>query len=169
MCTIACLAVIYVPSPIEMWYHVLEFCMTFWPFSLPIMSMWSFFISPRITLIPFGMHFESCWYNLSDSGNFFVLFMYVPVNLMYLDDIGCHGNHCEGLLALNYNYDWCYPNLVTTFRSFLYLISSEKSRVKSQEREIKIACLAAIYVPFPIEVWCTEVWWPFDPPPPLLQ
>ena len=47
-----------------------------------------------------------------------------------------------------------HPNLVTTFRSFLYLISSEKSRVESQVREIKIACLAAIYVPFPIEIWC---------------
>ena len=45
-----------------------------------------------------------------------------------------------------------HPNLVTTFRSFLYLISSEKIRVKSQVREIKIACLAAIYVP--IEIWC---------------
>ena len=86
-----------------------EFCMTFWPFSLPIMSMWSFFISPRLTLIPFRMHFESCWYNLSDSRNFVVLFMYVPVNLMYLGDISCHGNHCEGLLTLNYNYDWCSP------------------------------------------------------------
>ena len=49
-----------------LWYHEPEFCMTFWPFSLPIMSMWSFFISPRLTLIPFRMHFESCWYNLSD-------------------------------------------------------------------------------------------------------
>ena len=47
-----------------------------------------------------------------------------------------------------------HPNLVTTFRLFLYLISSEKSRVKSQVREIKIACLAAIYVLFPIEIWC---------------
>ena len=107
MCTIACLAVIYVPFPIEMWYHVLEFCMTFRPFSLPMMSIWSFFISPRLTLIPFRMHFESCWYSLSDSGNFFVLSMYVPVNLMYLGDIGCHGNHCGGLLALKNNYDWC--------------------------------------------------------------
>ena len=35
----------------------------FSPISLPIMSMWSFFISPRLTLIPFRMHFESCWYN----------------------------------------------------------------------------------------------------------
>ena len=47
-----------------------------------------------------------------------------------------------------------HPNLVTTFRSFLYLIPSEKSRVKRQVREIKIACLAAIDVPFPIEIWC---------------
>ena len=70
MCTIACLAVIYVPFPIEMWYHVLEFCMTSWPFSLSILYMWSFFISPRLILIPFRMHFESCWYNLSDSGDF---------------------------------------------------------------------------------------------------
>ena len=44
-----------------------------------------------------------------------------------------------------------HPNIVTTFRSFLYLISSEKSLVKSQVREIKIACLAAIYVTFPIK------------------
>ena len=29
-----------------------------------------------------------------------------------------------------------HPNLVTTFKSFLYLISSEKSLVKSQVREI---------------------------------
>ena len=86
---------------------------------------------------------------------------------MYLGDIGCHGNHCEGLLALNYNYDWCSPK---PFRSFLYVISSEKSRVKSQVREIKIACLAAIYVPFPIEIWCKVL--KFDDlltPPPLLQ
>ena len=69
MCTIACLAVIYVPFPIEIWYHVLEFCMTFWPFFLPILSMWCFFNSPRLTLIPFSIHFESCWYNLSDCGN----------------------------------------------------------------------------------------------------
>ena len=78
--------------------------------------------------------------------------MYVPVNLVYLGDISCHGNHCEGVLTLNYNYDWCYPNLVTTFRSFLYLISSEKNRVESRVREIKIACLAAMYVAFPIEI-----------------
>ena len=61
-----------------------------------------------------------------------------------------------------------HPNLVTTFRSFLYLIPSEKSRVKSQVREIKIVCLAAIYVPFPIEIWCQVL--KFDdfltPPPP---
>ena len=73
------------------------------------MSMWSFSISPRLTLIPFRMHFELCWYNSSDSVNFLCFFVYVPVNLMYLGDIGCHGNHCEGLLALNYNYDWCSP------------------------------------------------------------
>ena len=42
-----------------------------------------------------------------------------------------------------------HPKLVTTFKSFLYLISNEKSLVKSQVREIEIACLAAIYVPFP--------------------
>ena len=64
-----------------------------------------------------------------------------------------------------------HPNLVTTFRSFLYLISSEKSRVKSQVREIKIACLAAIYVPFPIEIWCKVL--KFDdllsPPPPYFN
>ena len=30
-----------------------------------------------------------------------MLFMYVPVNLMYLGDIGCHGNHCEMLFDLN--------------------------------------------------------------------
>ena len=47
-----------------------------------------------------------------------------------------------------------HPNRVTTFKSFPYLISSDKSRVKSQVREIKIACLAAIYVLFPIEIWC---------------
>ena len=75
MCAITCLAVIYVPFPIEMWYHVLEFCMNFWPFSLPIVSMWSFFISPNLTLIPFRMHFESCWYNLSDSGNFLCFYV----------------------------------------------------------------------------------------------
>ena len=61
-----------------------------------------------------------------------------------------------------------HPNLVTTFRSFLYLISSEKRRVKSQVREIKIACLAAIYVPFPIKIWFKVL--KFDdlltPPPP---
>ena len=81
-----------------------------------------------------------------------MLFMYVPVKLMYLGDIGCHGNHCEGLLALNLIMICVHPNLVTTFRSFLYLISSEKSRVKNQVREIKIACLAAMYVQFPIEI-----------------
>ena len=78
--------------------------------------------------------------------------MYVLVNLMYLGDIGCHGNHCVGLLALIIIIIGVHPNLVTTFRSFLYLISREKSRVKMQLREIKIACLAAIYVPFPIEI-----------------
>ena len=64
-----------------------------------------------------------------------------------------------------------HPNLVTTFRSFLYLIPSEKSRVKSQVREIKIVCLAAIYVPFPIEIWCQVL--KFDdfltPPPPYFN
>ena len=45
-----------------------------------------------------------------------MLFMYVPVILMYVGDIGCHGNHCEGLLALNYNYDWCSPKSCDHFQ-----------------------------------------------------
>ena len=64
-----------------------------------------------------------------------------------------------------------HSNLVTTFRSFLYLISNKKSRVKSQVREIKIACLAVIYVPFPIKIWCKVL--KFDdlstPPPPYFN
>ena len=63
-----------------------------------------------------------------------------------------------------------HSNLVTTFRSFLYLISSEKGRVKSHVREIKIACLTAIYVQFPIEIWCKVL--KFDdllPPPPYFN
>ena len=48
--------------------------------------------------------------------------MYIPVYLMYLGDIGCHGNHCEGLLALNYIMIGVRQNLVITFKSFLYLI-----------------------------------------------
>ena len=79
------------------------------------------------------MHFESCWYNLSDGGNFFVLFMYVPVHLMYLGAIGCHGNHCVWLSALYYNYDWCSPKPCDHF----YVIPiSEKSLVESQVREM---------------------------------
>ena len=42
--------------------------------------------------------------------------------------------------------------------------------MKSQVREIKIAYLAAIYVPFSIEIWCKVL--KFDDlltPPPLLE
>ena len=35
--------------------------------------------------------------------------MYVPANLMYLSDIGCHESHSERVLALYYSYDCCSP------------------------------------------------------------
>ena len=126
-------------------------------FSLPIMSMWSFFISLRQTLIPFRLHFESCWYSLSARGDFlYFLCIYQCILCIWVIIIG------SIIIIIG-----VHPNLVTTFRSFLYLISSEKSRVKSQVRDIKIACLAAIYVPFPIMnmVSSTQVLWLFDPPP----
>ena len=35
-------------------------CMTFWPLSLPSLSLWCFIISSRLILIPCKMPFESC-------------------------------------------------------------------------------------------------------------
>ena len=42
------------------------------------------------------------------------------------DKIGYHGNHREGLLTLCDNLRGVYPNLVSIFWSFLYLISTEQ-------------------------------------------
>ena len=168
MCTIACLAVIYVPFPIEMWYHVLEFCMTFWPFSPPIMSMWSFFISPRLTLIPFRMHFESCWYNLSYSGNFFCAFY------VYTSEFNVFGWYwlpwkplCR-VICPQLNYDWGSPKPCDHFQ--LIPISDfkwEKSGEKSSERNLNWMFSSNLCT---ISDWNmvsgTEVWWLFNPPPP---
>ena len=122
MCTTACLAVIYVLFPIEMWYHVLEFCMTFWPFYLPILSMWSFFISPRLILIQFRIHFELCWYNLSDSGTFLCfLCMYQCIYCIWVILVAMETtvkSYWPSIIIII----GVHPNLVTTFRSFLYVI-----------------------------------------------
>ena len=48
------------------WLNVLQSyvgCMTFWPLSLPLLSVWCFIINPRLILIPCRMPFESCLYH----------------------------------------------------------------------------------------------------------
>ena len=74
------------------------------------------------------MPFESCLCHFV--GEWEVLFeIYVHFKELYIciwDNIGYHGNHCEGLLNLCNNLDGVYPNLVNIFWSFLYLISTEQ-------------------------------------------
>ena len=123
------------------------------------------FISPRLILIQFRIHFELCWYNLSDSGTFLCfLCMYQCIYCIWVILVAMETT-VKGYWPSIITIIGVHPNLVTTFKVIpICDLKWEKSSEKSSERNLNCMFSSNLCTIYNWNmVSSTEVLWPFYP------